>query len=272
MLRSADTPVNPRGATGRGAARCGKGRRAAPRHATRRRDGARVRLDVGDQHVAEVAMIQDIEEMAEALHPRDMAERGRGDQPLRIDDLDQRGEDRCDVVEAATSLGVAHQLERCRLGRGHAKRPAGPVLLDDSRKLAVLARCELYAHLAAKEGSAVRPDHHMKALWALVSRPVKLGRAQERHVTGLTEMMHQLRDELVRWQAPKTAVLGGHDHVEALVGVGDRRRGLQSPKRRADGWDGTAQRPDGLGCGEVAPPARGKLKNVLRSAGYGLVP
>jgi hypothetical protein len=29
MLRSADTPVNPRGATRRGAARCGKGRRAA---------------------------------------------------------------------------------------------------------------------------------------------------------------------------------------------------------------------------------------------------
>jgi len=229
----------------------------------------RVLVHVRHEHVREVAMLGDVQEVAEPLRPCDWAEARGGDQLLGIEWLDQVRQHGGNVVEPTALIRVAHQLQRCRFGRGDAKSAAGRVLLDDGRLLQILSRDELHAHLPAGDRAAIRLHHHLKALRSLMSRAVELGRAEKGHVVGLAEVFHQLRNELVCGEAPQPAVLRREDQIEPSVRIGDLVLRFQPAQRGARGEDGTSQGARRLLHREVVASGGGEVSNELRGATHG---
>ena len=73
----------------------------------------------------------------------------------------------------------------------------------------------------------------LEALGALMSGAVKLIGTEECHVIRLAEMLHELRNKLVRGQAAEAAVLGRYDHMEASVRRGNVAFGLQTTQGSA---------------------------------------
>jgi hypothetical protein len=84
-------------------------------------------------------------------------------------------------------------------------------------------------HRAAHQWPAILRKHDLERLRALMSCTVKLGRAEQRDVVLLTQMVHELRDELIGWQAAEPAVLRRNNDVEPAMRVRDLAPALQAP-------------------------------------------
>ena len=74
---------------------------------------------------------------------------------------------------------------------------------------------ELDANLAASERPAILGRHDLKALGMMMSSSVDLSRAQQGDIVGLVQLIHELRDELLRRQAADFAIFGRDDYVKA---------------------------------------------------------
>jgi hypothetical protein len=97
---------------------------------------------------------------------------------------------------------------------------------------------------------------------------MQLGCAEQRHVVGLAQVLHELRDELVRGEAAKPPVLGRDDDVEAPKRIGDLTPGLEPTQCRAHRWDRAPERSGGLLRGEVVPTACGEAHDVAGGSSH----
>jgi hypothetical protein len=188
---------------------------------------------------------------------------GGGEQLLRVDHLDEFGEDGGDIVEPPTLVGIAHELEGGRLCRCHTQRSAWRVLVHDGRSSQVLPSNELDAHFTALEGPAIRFDHDLEGLRPLVSGAVQLRGAEQCCVVRLPKMLHQFRNELLCRQADQSPVRRRHDDVETVMGIGDFSLGFQAPKGSAHGGYRIPEGRNGFVRAEVMPAARGQLDDVF---------
>jgi hypothetical protein len=55
-----------------------------------------------------------------------------------------------------------------------------------------------------------------------------LGGTEKGDVVPLGQMLHQLRDELLRWQATETPILRRNDDVKAAKGIGNLPAALKT--------------------------------------------
>jgi hypothetical protein len=137
-----------------------------------------------------------------------------------VEDFSEIYEHGGDVVQSAGVFGIAHELERRRLGRRHIHWSPGSVHRDGRHALEIFANVEINTNLAAFDWRPRPTDHDLKSLGSVVRGSVELGRTEQPHVVGITVFFHELWDELFGGKATEHLVLRRNHHIEASLGGG----------------------------------------------------
>lgn len=125
-------------------------------------------------------------------------------------------------------VGIANKLKSRGLRGSDSHAPTWTVLLDERRAGEIVPGNELDAYFTTNDRSAVLRKHHLECLRTMMSGAMELRCAEQRDIIGLTEIIHQLWDELLRRQATEASVLRGDDDVEAAIWVRDLATALDT--------------------------------------------
>ena len=106
--------------------------------------------------------------------------------------------------------------------RLHRRRENGPARAVESGHRYFGQPCprdEIHPYCTAADRPPAPAHHHLKHLWPVVGGAVILRRRLKPHVIAHAALFHECRNELVRRQTPKCAILRRYDHVEAPSGA-----------------------------------------------------
>ena len=159
-----------------------------------------------------------LEQVAEALRPRERRPGGLGEQLRGVHALGELSENGRDVGQAAGVARIADEVERRRFRRRVTQHATQGVLLHGRDLAHVGARHELDTHPAAADLGAVCGDDRLEDHGRLVGGAVQARRGEKPRVVGQPKVLHELRHELLSGQTPERPVLGRDDQVEAAKG------------------------------------------------------
>jgi hypothetical protein len=192
-------------------------------------------MNVRDEGVREFALFDEIEEITETLRPSD-GTKARGLRKFAgVELVDELSKDAGHIVESTAVVGVTDDLERRRFGRRSAHSAPRRILLHHGCAREIMPRREFDADFTARERAAILGDHHLEALRPMMGGPMKLGSAEEGDVVALAQVIHELRDELLRGQATQAPIFRGNDDVKATKGSGDLAAALKTAESCSNG-------------------------------------